>query len=149
MEAVLFVGIQGSGKSSFFKERFYSTHVRINRDMLKTAYRERAFIETCLATQQPFVIDRMNLRRAQRAEYIEPAKAGNFQVIGYCFKCTPQEAIARNQQRTGKAKVPVPAIFAGHKQLEPPAFDEGFDELYSVTLDAEKGFTVELLRERN
>ena len=34
MEAVIFTGIQASGKSTFFKERFFDTHVRINLDML-------------------------------------------------------------------------------------------------------------------
>ena len=36
MEAVIFVGIQGSGKSSYYKERFFRTHFRINLDMLRT-----------------------------------------------------------------------------------------------------------------
>ncbi len=36
IEAVLFVGAPGSGKTSFFKERFFSTHVRISLDLLKT-----------------------------------------------------------------------------------------------------------------
>lgn len=30
MEAVVFVGIQGSGKSSFYQERFCRTHVRLD-----------------------------------------------------------------------------------------------------------------------
>ena len=149
MEAILFIGIQGSGKSSFFKERFYSTHMRINRDMLKTARRERAFVETCLRTQQPFVIDKTNPRREQRAEYIAPAKAAGFRVIGYYFKCSTREAIGRNERRTGKAKVPVIGILAAYKQLEVPTLDEGFDELYSVRLDAENRFVVEPATETN
>ena len=40
MEMVLFVGIQATGKSSFYLERFFRTHVRINLDMLKTHHRE-------------------------------------------------------------------------------------------------------------
>jgi hypothetical protein len=35
MEAVLFVGNQATGKSGFYLERFFRTHVRINGDMLK------------------------------------------------------------------------------------------------------------------
>ncbi|HZC36769.1 MAG TPA: AAA family ATPase [Chthoniobacterales bacterium] len=149
MQAVLFVGIQGSGKSSFFKERFYSTHVRINRDMLKTAHREREFIETCLRTQQPFVIDKVNARSEQRAEYIRAAKAAQFRVVGYYFKCSTREAIARNQQRSGKEKIPVTGILSAYKQLEVPAVEEGFDELYCVTLNAQNQFTVELASDVN
>jgi predicted kinase len=143
MEAILLVGIQGSGKSSFFKERFYTTHVRISRDMLKTAHREREFIETCLRTKQPFVIDKVNARREQRAEYIRAAKAADFRVIGYYFKCSTREAIARNNQRSGKERIPVVGILSAHKQLETPIADEGFDELYCVTLTEENQFAVE------
>ena len=57
MEAVLLIGIPGSGKSSFYREQFYATHLRINRDMLKTKRRERALIEACLKIQQQFVLD--------------------------------------------------------------------------------------------
>jgi predicted kinase len=60
VEAILLIGIPGSGKSSFYKERFYGTHLRINRDMLKTKRRERALIEACLKIQQRFVLDDVN-----------------------------------------------------------------------------------------
>ncbi|MBN1315005.1 MAG: hypothetical protein JXA42_06040 [Anaerolineales bacterium] len=36
MQAVIFIGIQATGKSTFFKERFFNTHVRISLDLLKT-----------------------------------------------------------------------------------------------------------------
>src|SRR5262245_20355588 len=107
MHTVLFIGIQGSGKSSFFKERFYDTHVRISRDLLKTEHREREFLDTCLRTKQPFVVDKVNARRAQRAEYIKLATDAGFKVIGYYFPCTTREAVARNNLRTGSAKIPV------------------------------------------
>jgi predicted kinase len=45
MEAVIFVGIQGTGKSTFYKERFFDTHVRINLDMLKTRHREKLLVQ--------------------------------------------------------------------------------------------------------
>ena len=57
MEAVIFMGVQGSGKSSFYKERFFRTHVRINLDMLKTRHREGRFLRMCVETRQPFVVD--------------------------------------------------------------------------------------------
>ena len=42
MEAVILIGIQGAGKSTFYKDRFFNTHVRINLDMLKTRHREKS-----------------------------------------------------------------------------------------------------------
>lgn len=70
MEAVIFIGIQASGKTSFYKERFFETHVRLSLDMLKTRHRQRLLIEACVAAQQPFVVDNTNVRQEERAEYI-------------------------------------------------------------------------------
>ncbi|MEO6727270.1 MAG: hypothetical protein ABIP14_18420 [Blastocatellia bacterium] len=41
MEAIVFIGIQATGKSTFFQQRFFATHIRINLNMLKTGSRER------------------------------------------------------------------------------------------------------------
>ena len=48
MQAVIFVGIQAAGKSTFYQRRFFRTHVRVNLDMLHTRHRERLLIQTCL-----------------------------------------------------------------------------------------------------
>ena len=60
MEALIFVGLQASGKSTFYKERFFTTHLRINLDMLRTRHRERLLIGACLEAKQPFVVDNTN-----------------------------------------------------------------------------------------
>ena len=74
MDAVLLIGIQGSGKSWFFNERFRDTHVRLNLDMLRTRHRESVLLKACIDTQQPFVVDNTNPTIQDRARYIEPAK---------------------------------------------------------------------------
>ena len=71
---VLLIGIPASGKSSFFRERFVDTHVRVNRDMLGTAHRERVLVAACLAGGIDFVIDKTNVLRAERARHIARAK---------------------------------------------------------------------------
>jgi len=40
VEAVIFMGLQGAGKSTFYRERFFATHLRISLDMLKTRHRD-------------------------------------------------------------------------------------------------------------
>jgi predicted kinase len=142
MELVLFTGIQGSGKSSFYQERFYATHLRLNRDMLKTRHRERRLLEVCLEIGQPIVVDNTNPRPIDRADYMQLAKAAKFRVIGYYFRTTIATALARNEQRTGTAKIPKVGLFTTYKRLEPPKMDEGFDELYCVVLNEESQFTV-------
>lgn len=71
MEAILFTGIPASSKSTFYKERFFATHIRINLDMLKTRKREALILQACLAAQQPFVVGNTNILKSERAPYIE------------------------------------------------------------------------------
>ena len=40
MEAIIFIGIQATGKSAFYQQRFADTHIRLNLDMLKTRRRK-------------------------------------------------------------------------------------------------------------
>ena len=47
MEAVIFVGIQGSGKTTLYRERFFDTHVRISLDMVRTREREQLLLAAC------------------------------------------------------------------------------------------------------
>ena len=66
MECIIFTGTQACGKSTFYLERFFRTHVRINLDMLRTRRRERLLIEACLEAGQPFVVDTTPVGREDR-----------------------------------------------------------------------------------
>ncbi len=94
MEAVIFIGIQGSGKSSFFRERFFDTHVRINLDMLRTRRREELLVAACLEAGQSFVIDNTNPLPSDRARYVGRARAAGFRTVAYFFESSLQEAHA-------------------------------------------------------
>ncbi|PWT99871.1 MAG: kinase [Terriglobia bacterium] len=142
MEAVIFIGIQGSGKSTFYRDRFFNTHVRISLDLLKARPRERAFLQACLATGQPFVVDNTNVRAAERAIYIEAAKRAGFRVSAYFFDAPLRDALRRNSQRTGKANIPVPGVIGTLKRLERPTPAEGFDQLFLVSRDGNDNFVV-------
>ncbi|MBL8229378.1 MAG: AAA family ATPase [Bryobacterales bacterium] len=144
MELVLLTGIPASGKSTFCRERFYASHVRLNLDMLRTRRREWLLVTACLAAKAPFVVDNTNLTRAERARYIEPAREAGFTVQGYLLQCAASDAVRRNAQREGKARVPNAAIFGASKRLELPDRSEGFLTLYSVRIDPESSrFVVE------
>lgn len=142
MQAVIFIGIQASGKTTFYRERFFDTHVRLSLDMLHTRHREWLLVNCCFSARQPFVIDNTNSRAADRARYIGPARRAGFRVIGYYFETELSAALARNRKRPGKQAIPVKGVIGTFKRLETPARDEGFDELYLVRLDPEKRFVV-------
>src|SRR5262245_19275897 len=120
MEIVIFVGLQASGKSSFYKERFFTTHMRINLDMLKTRHRERRLLECCLAIRQSFVVDNTNPTIAERAIYIAAARTTGFQVVGYYFQSRVAECIQRNEMRPEDVRVPAKAIAATSRRMQVP-----------------------------
>jgi predicted kinase len=141
MEAVIFIGLQAAGKSTFYKERFFATHLRINLDMLKTRHRERALLTTCIALRQPFVVDNTNPTLAERSVYITAARDAGFRVLGYYFQSQVAECIQRNAAR-GAAQVPELAIRGTSRRLQLPSLEEGFDALFYVKI-APGGFQVE------
>ncbi|MFL6235516.1 MAG: AAA family ATPase [Thermoanaerobaculia bacterium] len=142
MEAILFIGIQGAGKSTFYQQRFFDTHVRISLDMLKTRYREQIFLHACILAKQPFVVDNTNVLAAERERYIAPAREAGFRIVGYYFPVPVRHAIGRNQKREGKKKIPVQGILGTQKRLQAPGREEGFDVLYCVTVTEEHEFVV-------
>jgi predicted kinase len=143
MTLILFIGIPATGKSSFFQERFFRSHVRINLDMLKTRHREQLLVEACLVGKAAFVVDNTNLTRSDRERYIAPAKAAGFRVVGYFFESRVADASRRNAERHDLDRVPDKAIPGCSNRLELPSYDEGFDELLFVRLVDGDQFFVE------
>jgi len=135
MEAVIFIGIQASGKSSFYRERFFNTHVRINLDMLKTAHRQQVLLDACLASKQPFVIDNTNATIAKRSKFISAAKAAGFRVVGYYLRSNLDSALSENDKRGPTARIPRVGLLGTYRELQLPDRKEGFDEREKIWLD--------------
>jgi len=143
MEAIVFIGVQAAGKSTFYKENFFKTHMRINLDMLKTRNRENILLEACVKAKQPFVVDNTNPAVIDRKKYIDIAKAADFKVVGYYFQSNLDEVVLRNKKRKGKESVSLAGIRSTYSKLHLPDMAEGFDELYYVYINTENEFVVE------
>lgn len=137
MEAVIFCGVQATGKTTFYIRRFFKTHMRISMDQLNTRNKENMFLHTCLKSQQRFVVDNTNPTKEERQKYIELAKAKKFKVTGYYFQSTIEKALERNSGRMGKEKIKESGIWGTFNKLEPPVIEEGFDELYLVEIEGD------------
>jgi predicted kinase len=140
MQAIIFCGIQASGKSTFYRERFFHSHVRLSLDLLRTRHRERQFLLTCLQTQARFVVDNTNPTVAERQRYLEAAKAAGYEVIGYFFALDPYTAIQRDQRRPPAQQVPPKGILGTYKRLQIPTLAEGFTQLYHVDTNVDGTF---------
>jgi predicted kinase len=133
MQAIVLCGVQGSGKTTLYRERFLPTHVRIAMDLLRSRAREEAFLGLCLDQRQPFVVDNTNPTPTDRRRYIEPARAAGFKVIGYLVEVDAAEALARNAERSGRDRVPAVGVVGTARRLQRPTLEEGFDELWHAT----------------
>jgi predicted kinase len=145
MEAVILCGVQGSGKTTLYRDRFLDTHVRVSLDLLRTRAREAAFLAVCLDTRQRFVVDNTNATAGERRRYVEPARAAGFTVIGYLVEVDAAEALARNEERSGRARVPARGVVGTARRLIRPAPEEGFDELWHATAAPGGGWRIEPL----
>ncbi len=142
MQAILFIGIPATGKSTFYKQDYADTHVRVNGDMLKgNKGCEKDLIDACLRHGQPFVIDKMNFTKKHRASYLEQAKLAGFLRIGYYFQSVKADALRRNRNPDREEKnLPDVAVHNAAAKLEMPNYAEGFDKLYYVKITCDETF---------
>ncbi|MBQ9974339.1 MAG: AAA family ATPase [Oscillospiraceae bacterium] len=142
----IMIGIQGSGKSTFYHEFLAADFVHVNLDTLKTRNQEKILIEHCIKQEKSFAVDNTNPTKEERQRYIPFAKAAGYKIVGYFMESKLKECIERNDQRQGKEKVPSIAIASTSNKLQLPTYDEGFDELYFVKNDG-KTITISEWRE--
>jgi predicted kinase len=136
MELVLFIGLQGAGKSTFYRNRFAQGHVLVSKDLLRNnrrpERRQRQLIEVALAEGRSVVVDNTNPTPEVRQPLIALARAAGAQVIGYYFESRLEDCLERNRGRVGKTRVPDVALYATAKVLTTPSYAEGFDRLCHV-----------------
>ena len=133
MQAIVFCGIQGAGKSSFYRDRF-ARHARPHQPRHAEDESAGAGPARGVPRRPAAVRGRQHepdRRRAGGATSPRRPRPGS-SCVGYYFRAGVGEAIARNGER-GRQLRPG-AIVATAKRLEPPRLEEGFDALFAVTV---------------
>ena len=130
------MGIPGAGKTTLCRARF-PTYECISKDAMPNVRdkqaRQNAALRAALGAGRSVVVDNTNVTPSERGAIIAIARDFGVRVIGYYLETPTRDAVARNEGREGKAKVPKVAIFTSAKRLVPPALEEGFDELHTIT----------------
>jgi hypothetical protein len=133
MEAVVLCGVQGSGKTTLYRDRFAATHEHVSLDVLGSRAREAAQIEACLEKERSFVVDNTNPTVADRRRYIDAARGAGFKVVGYLV------------EGDGRSVHVAPGTTAATaRRFVRPAPEEGFDELWHAA-PAPDGWRIEPL----
>jgi predicted kinase len=147
MEMIILVGLPGSGKTTFRKQRLDATHTVISKDLMpnnrRPARRQAQLIGQALSAGHSIVVDNVNPTPEERAELIHYGRAQGARIIGYWFESSVADCLRRNAGRESKARVPDVAIYSMAKLLRAPRREEGFDELYRVSIAAPETFLVE------
>lgn len=147
MELIILTGLQGAGKSTFYRTRFGDTHVHVSKDNFRTASnkdrRQQQLIEEALGQGRSVVIDNTNPAPAQRTPLIAQGRSFGATIIGYYFESTLSECLARNSLREGIARVPEVALHIALRNLQRPTYAEGFDSLYGVVTGSDRQFEVQ------
>lgn len=145
LECVIFVGLPGAGKSTLYRDRFAETHQHISKDLWPNAsgreVRQQKQLTDAITAGQSVVVDNTNPTAAERRALIQIARGHKARVTGYYFDVPTRVAVARNAERSGRAKVPNVAIFTAAKRLQPPSYAEGFDQLFRVTIADDRSLT--------
>ena len=132
MEMIVLSGVQCSGKSTLYQQKFAETHVRINLDTLRSRRKEMALFSSLIEEQRMVVIDNTNPTMQDRAKYISAAKQVNYRVVGIQLDVPISIAVARNLARINQAKIPDGIIQSTFRKMQPLSLSEGFDEIVNI-----------------
>lgn len=150
-EVAILVGLQASGKTTFFRQRLAGTHVHVSKDDLRNARRRQArqlrLIEEALEAGDSVAVDNTNPSSEEWAPLIAVARRHRARVTGYWFPPDVAGSLERNASRPAENQVPPVGFYATLKRLRRPRPSDGFDELRVVRFDGAGGFTVSDLGE--
>jgi predicted kinase len=146
MELVIFTGLQGAGKTTFYRTFFAGTHVLVSKDRFRNnanpARRQRQLLEEALGAGRSVVVDNTNATAEDRQALIALGRSFGARIVGYYFESRLADCLERNRQRAGKERVPDVALYATLKRLQRPTSAEGFDQLFHVRATGAGSFAV-------
>ena len=164
VELAILVGIQASGKTTYFRRHLAGEYVHVSLDNWRgrggIRKKEREAILAGLRAAAGsggrtlgVVVDNTNITAATRQRYFEyarqfQAEGGEVRVAAYFFDADLPGCLERNAQRPPAAEagtpyfVPPPAIRRFYRLLEPPDLAEGFDAVFRVRIGSGGDFEV-------
>jgi predicted kinase len=111
VELVILVGLQASGKSTFFRERFAATHEHVSKDLFRNNRnrnrRQRELVEAALGAGCPVVVDNTNPTVQERRLLIELGRQFGARIIGYSFESGCVSALRATHAARGRRGFPM------------------------------------------
>jgi predicted kinase len=132
----IFVGLQASGKTTFYRKYFLDDYLYLSLDMLNTRNRESILLSACVNSKTNFIIDNTNPMIKDRKRYISKIRRHRYKyyIDCYYFNSILEECIERNKNRGRIPEVPEIALRYTNKHLQVPTYDEGFDRIFDISI---------------
>jgi predicted kinase len=147
IDLAILIGLQASGKTSFYHTHLAASHLHISKDLMKNnrrpARRQVQLITEALVANRSVAIDNTNATVELRRDLINLGRSHGASVTGYYIGAKLEDCLERNTRRSEKNRVPEVGIFSVLKVLVRPSYHEGFDRLFFVTLGNNGAFVVE------
>jgi predicted kinase len=103
VDLVVFVGLQASGKTTFYHSYYCSTYVLVSKDRLRHRRHrdavQRRRVEEALIGGRSVVVDNTNPRAEDRAPLITLARRYGARAVGIFFESLISDCINRNTYR--------------------------------------------------
>jgi hypothetical protein len=151
VDVVILIGLQASGKTTFYRHRLAADHVHVSKDAFPNARnrqrRQMRLIHDALAAGRSVAVDNTNPSPEEWQPIIAAAREHAARVVGYWFPPDVTVSMSRNSARPGKTRVPDVGVYATLTRLRRPRLVDGFDELHVVESDGTGGFTIRPLDE--
>ncbi|WP_309141841.1 ATP-binding protein [Streptomyces griseicoloratus] len=146
-EVAVMVGLQATGKSTFYRQRLQDGHILVSKDLFPRGARNKQarqmrLIEEALSAGRSVAVDNTNPSAEEWAPLVAAGHAHGARVVAYWFPPDLAGSLRRNAVRTGHRRVPVVGIRATLKRLRRPSRADGFDAVYDVRFDGHGGFDV-------
>ena len=131
-EVVLLIGLQGCGKTTFYRETLAATHALVSKDAMSRSARrkearQRRELAALLADGHDVCVDNTQPSAAERAGVIAVAAAHGARVVGHWWP--PDPALSRRRNAARPDPVPEVGLSAALARWEEPDPGEGFDVL--------------------
>jgi predicted kinase len=151
-EVAILIGLQASGKTTFYRQVLAATHEHVSKDAFPNArrpqQRQLRLVTEALTTGRDVAVDNTNPSVAEWAPLIAVAHAHNARAVGYWFPVDVELSRTRNAARDNETRVPDVGFYATLKRLRRPRLTDGFDALYEVTANTSGTFVVRPLEGR-
>lgn len=151
----LTMGIPGSGKSTYIKTAMRPEDIYISRDKIRFSLlkpnepyfsKEKEVFRILISKTNEALkngrgdvyVDATHLNKASRAKLLTKLTETPHEINVVFMNTSLKEAIKRNNNRTGRAKVPEKSIKEMYNSIEMPSSEEGIKYLFSIN---EKGIS--------